>query len=95
MTRYRTGLSKNYPNPPSGYNSVKGVGKYKPDPNGETQYCNIIVPMGTTILNNHPKIGFSYLNHNEYIVYDADRILIKFIVIFEQGKVTVPTVTID
>ncbi len=46
---------------------------------------DIIVPSGKTIANLHPKIQSSKLEFNEYIVYDPDRILIKFIVQFNRS----------
>jgi hypothetical protein len=85
--RYRTGNSNDYTSAPEGYHSIKGVGRNIPDENGQTEFDkDIIVPSGKTIANPHLKIQYSQLNFNEYIVFDPDRILIKFIVQFDRSN---------
>ncbi len=62
------------------------MGKNIPDKNGQIEFDkNIIVPSGNTIANPHPRIQYSELVFNEYIVFDPDRILIKFIVQFDRS----------
>ena len=79
--RWRTGLPKNHKQPPANYQSIKGVGKNVPDRKGTIKFDgDIIVPAGKTIPHPHPKIIHSQINYNEFIVYDPERILIKFIV---------------
>ena len=81
--RYRLGTGKNYQAPPDGYHSIKGVGKRIPDPNEEKRIDGTIVPCGKTIDNTTQGIAYSGLTYNEYCVYDPRRVLIKYIVEFE------------
>ncbi|KAB7505693.1 Poly [ADP-ribose] polymerase 2 [Armadillidium nasatum] len=65
---------------PSGYHSVKGLGKTAPDPkNSVTLSDGVVVPMGpgvdTKIQN---KSGYT-LQYNEYIVYDVSQVKIKYL----------------
>ncbi|RXG61425.1 Poly [ADP-ribose] polymerase 2 [Armadillidium vulgare] len=65
---------------PSGYHSVKGLGKTAPDlKNSVTLSDGVVVPLGpgvdTKIQN---KSGYT-LQYNEYIVYDVSQVKIKYL----------------
>ena len=67
---------------PGDFNTIKAVGKNVPDINGQTKlgkYCKI--PCGKTVGHHDVSVRLSTpLHFNEYIVFDQDRIRIKFIV---------------
>lgn len=56
------------------YHSVNGVGKMKPDPNGNVDlYDDVIVSTGK-VLDNPESKGFDNnvdLQYNEYVIYDV------------------------
>ncbi|XP_054163603.1 uncharacterized protein LOC128961393 [Oppia nitens] len=82
---YETECPKPYTRPPDGYNSIKGVGKYIPEPNDPVIFGDSIeVPMGETVENVHKKTSLSqhYGDYNEYVVFNVNRVLIRFIVHF-------------
>ena len=70
---------------PEDFNTIKGVGKNIPDKDDYIIWeNNIIVPAGKTIANPDKEYSNSKLNYNEYVVFEPDRISIKFIVQFER-----------
>lgn len=72
---------------PGNFNTLKAVGKNVPDIGGEKklgEYCK--VPCGRTVAHRDVSVRWtSPLEYNEYIVFDQDRIRIKFIVHCERG----------
>lgn len=63
---------------PPGFNSVKGMGSQIPDWKGNADYFGAIMPIGKSITNSrHPTYDIPY---SEYVIYDPDRIIIRFIV---------------
>lgn len=75
---------RDFPDATNEYDSVTGVGKRIPDGNGTLKLANMYVPSGETIT--HPLMSDNDLEHpyhNEYIVFDPTRILIKYIVKIE------------
>jgi len=79
--------------PPSGYESVKGIGKYVPGPHQSTlcrkgKFYGADIPLGKTIPNPDPSLlpsginGYN-INYNEYVVYDPDKVNIKYLVYFK------------
>lgn len=68
-----------YTNPPLGYDSIKGVGKYEPE-ESQQQYLNgSIMPLGSTRLRWFAELRFA-LKYNEYVVYDVNKIVISYVV---------------
>ena len=55
-----------------------------PDRKGNTLFDDVKVPSGKSIPHPHPKIKYSKLDCNEYIVFDPDRILIRFVLLFKR-----------
>lgn len=87
LSRYRVYQSHPYTSAPGIYNTIKAVGKNVPDINGEKklgEYCKI--PCGRTVMHRDYLMSMSTpLCYNEYIVFDQDRIRIKFILHCERG----------
>lgn len=61
---------------PKAKHSTKGVGMTVPDPGEKTSIGDVEVPYGKPVNN---KVGASSLLYNEYIVYDADQVNIKYL----------------
>lgn len=71
---------------PTGFDTIKAVGRNVPNDAGDRKlgvYCK--VPCGNTVA--HRRLGeiSTPLHFNEYIVFDQDRIRIKFIVHCERN----------
>ncbi|ODM94760.1 Poly [ADP-ribose] polymerase 2-A [Orchesella cincta] len=74
--------------PPTGYDSVKGVGKFVPGPSrssllrkGNLYGSNM--PLGKTVENPDPSQLRYSINYNEFVVYDPDCVNIKYLVYFQ------------
>lgn len=65
--------------PPMGYDSIFAVGQNQPMICDNVNFDeNVIIPCGTTIQNE--EFRHSKLKYNEYIVYNVERICIKYLV---------------
>lgn len=88
--RWRVFEAENFYYAPDDFDTLKAVGRYVPDIEDEEMlgdYCRI--PCGQTI--SHPDSSVwssTSLQYNEYIVFDQDRIRIKFIIHCERGVST-------
>ncbi|CAL8124342.1 unnamed protein product [Orchesella dallaii] len=73
--------------PPTGYNSVKGIGKFVPGPVGRFEHRKFYgskMSLGKTVPNLDTTLPHNYsLFYNEYVVYDPDAVNIKFLVYFK------------
>ncbi|CAL8124356.1 unnamed protein product [Orchesella dallaii] len=73
--------------PPTGYNSVKGIGTLVPGPVGRFEYRKFYgskMPLGKTVPNPDTTLPFDYtLMYNEFVVYDPDDVNIKYLVYFK------------
>lgn len=67
---------------PQGYNSVKGIGKTRPDPKeAYTRKDGVVIPLGHPVDTNHlSPLGGYHLNYNEYMVYDENQVNIQYLV---------------
>lgn len=89
QTRWRVYEAKKYNQAPDGFNTLKAVGKYVPDIGGQRllgRYCK--VPCGLTVVHREASARTKMLRCNEYIVFDQDRIRIKFIVHCERDSLS-------
>lgn len=66
----------NIAKPPNGKHSVKGLGKTYPEPTQAVKVDGVDVPLGPPVTNDKLK---SDLLYNEYIVYDACQVSIKYL----------------
>lgn len=73
----------NYVSPPTGWESILGAGQLIPDAKESRMYHDAEIPCGKTIDRLQTIYTPSMLKFNEYVVYDVDRITIKFLVEFE------------
>jgi len=67
-----------YKTPPAGFHSVKGNGKRIPTWKSNVTYEGAIVPCGST--RDNPRFSSYDLVYNEYIVYDPNRLKVRFLV---------------
>ncbi|CAI2357989.1 unnamed protein product [Caenorhabditis sp. 36 PRJEB53466] len=67
---------------PEGTASVKGLGRESPDPAGNFSHPDgYMIPKGQRIINFEGKRGTDYhLLYNEFIVYNVDQVLLKYLV---------------
>lgn len=74
--------AQNFTSAPGDFDTLKAVGKHVPDIGGQEmlgKFCKI--PCGRTVTHRDTSVWTSAaLQYNEYIVFDQDRIRIKFIV---------------
>jgi len=75
----------NLRNPPNGFDSVVAQGRYEPDKNLNTMLKldgrDVIVPQGKRVLQG--KYSNSAFDASEYVIYDAKRHNIRYIVTFD------------
>ncbi|XP_054722688.1 LOW QUALITY PROTEIN: uncharacterized protein LOC129232581 [Uloborus diversus] len=66
------------------YDSIKAVGHKQPDPAKDVFWKGMTVPLGTPVdvLEQGYSTSHHYLNFNEYVVYDASRVCIRYLVQF-------------
>lgn len=79
--------AKKHTQAPGNFNTLKAVGKYVPDIGGQGmlgKHCK--VPCGRTVTHRLASVKTLPLRFNEYIVFEQDRIRIKFIVHCERGR---------
>lgn len=80
--KWRVFEAEHFDYAPDYFDTLKAVGMYIPDIEGQEmlgEYCKI--PCGRTVTHPDPDVWSSTsLQYNEYIVFDQDRIRIKFIV---------------
>ena len=72
---------------PFGYDSLKCVGKYMPDPNkSKTIGTGIVVPTGKTIVDGDIETKTDF-DINQFIVFDKTQVIIRHLVqYYEQQK---------
>ncbi|XP_078592750.1 poly [ADP-ribose] polymerase tankyrase-like isoform X2 [Branchiostoma floridae x Branchiostoma japonicum] len=71
---------------PEGFHSTKGVGRREPRATGSiTVQQGVTIPLGEIVDNPPPpdKGHYWYLQNNEYIVYDAAQVRLRYLVQFE------------
>ncbi|GFR16104.1 poly polymerase tankyrase [Trichonephila clavata] len=70
--------------PAEKYDSVKAVGHRQPDPSMTVYWKGMTVPMGTpvNVLEQGTSTSHHYLNFNEYVVYNASQVCIRYLIQF-------------
>lgn len=70
--------------PAEKYDSVKAVGHKQPDPSKSVFWRGMIVPLGTPVnaLEQGTSSSHHYLNFNEYVVYNASQVCIRYLIQF-------------
>ncbi len=74
---------------PVGFDSVKANGTYVPDWTDNERYYGAEIPFGKTA--KCTKYSSHAVNYNEFIVYDPNRVIIRFLVEVSVQKVLMPT----
>ncbi|GFY74230.1 poly polymerase tankyrase [Trichonephila inaurata madagascariensis] len=70
--------------PAEKYDSVKAVGHRQPDPSQTVYWKGMTVPIGTpvNVLEQGTSTSHHYLNFNEYVVYNASQVCIRYLIQF-------------
>ncbi|GFT42008.1 poly polymerase tankyrase [Nephila pilipes] len=70
--------------PAEKYDSVKAVGHRQPDPSKSVFWKGMTVPLGTPVnaLEQGTSTSHHYLNFNEYVVYNASQVCIRYLIQF-------------
>lgn len=70
--------------PAEKYDSVKAVGHRQPDPSRSIFWNGMTVPLGTPVnaLEQGTSSSHHYLNFNEYVVYNASQVCIRYLIQF-------------
>lgn len=79
--------NKYYREVPFGYDSVKCVGHYTPDPTKhKTIGTGIVVPIGKTVVNDTIECTTDF-DINQFIVFDKSQLIVRYLVqYYEQQK---------
>ena len=85
--RYKVHSKKKYYREvPFGYDSLKCVGNYTPDPNKHKTIGNgIVVPIGKTVVNDTVESETDF-DINQYIVFDKAQVIVRYLVQYHELK---------
>ncbi|KFD65448.1 hypothetical protein M514_03836 [Trichuris suis] len=69
------------------YDSLQAVGQSCPDPRGNlTLPQGCVIPLGEVTCRPQYKDQDCYLNHDEFVVYDEKRIIVRYVVVFASSS---------
>ncbi|CDW57769.1 PARP and WGR and Ank 2 domain containing protein [Trichuris trichiura] len=65
------------------YDSLQAIGRYCPDPRASLTLPNgCVIPLGEVICRPEYKDKECYLEHDEFVVYNEKRIIVRYVVVF-------------